>query len=351
MSVLPLPPPLRPSLFGSRQPSLSFSTSWTCSATCSTCSTKSGMPSPSESVRFGASIPSATQWTQKCGPQAGELRRLRARCRRCGWDRGRRSAAPRASVGRGCGAMNGFWLGEARLGTAVGQAARGRGGRGQRRPASRSAATERPTRWRRRSRIGGTLASASARSARRGRRYFAGDRPRRPMRVALAQIDPTVGDIDGNAAKIAEWIGRARDDGRRADDLPRALRPRLPGRGPLPEAPLPRRQPARGRGAGARGRAGHHRRWSASPSRSPAAATPATPTTRLAVLADGAVAGRLPQEPAAQLRRLRRAALLRPRRRAADDRGRRRAGRADDLRGRLGAGPAGAGRGRARARS
>ncbi|HEY0390537.1 MAG TPA: NAD+ synthase [Solirubrobacterales bacterium] len=33
------------------------------------------------------------------------------------------------------------------------------------------------------------------------------------MRVALAQIDPTVGDIDGNAAKIAEWIGRARGDG------------------------------------------------------------------------------------------------------------------------------------------
>jgi NAD+ synthase (glutamine-hydrolysing) len=29
------------------------------------------------------------------------------------------------------------------------------------------------------------------------------------MRVALAQIDPTVGDIDGNAAKISEWIGRA----------------------------------------------------------------------------------------------------------------------------------------------
>jgi NAD+ synthase (glutamine-hydrolysing) len=29
------------------------------------------------------------------------------------------------------------------------------------------------------------------------------------LRVALAQIDPTVGDIDGNAAKIAEWIGRA----------------------------------------------------------------------------------------------------------------------------------------------
>jgi NAD+ synthase (glutamine-hydrolysing) len=33
------------------------------------------------------------------------------------------------------------------------------------------------------------------------------------MRVALAQIDPTVGDVDGNAAKVAEWIGRAREEG------------------------------------------------------------------------------------------------------------------------------------------
>ena len=33
------------------------------------------------------------------------------------------------------------------------------------------------------------------------------------MRVALAQIDPTVGDIDGNAAKIGEWIERARGGG------------------------------------------------------------------------------------------------------------------------------------------
>jgi NAD+ synthase (glutamine-hydrolysing) len=33
------------------------------------------------------------------------------------------------------------------------------------------------------------------------------------LRVALAQIDPTVGDLDGNAAKIAEWIDRtARED-------------------------------------------------------------------------------------------------------------------------------------------
>jgi NAD+ synthase (glutamine-hydrolysing) len=33
------------------------------------------------------------------------------------------------------------------------------------------------------------------------------------LRVALAQIDPTVGDIDGNAAKVAEWIGRAAAEG------------------------------------------------------------------------------------------------------------------------------------------
>src|ERR1700749_614264 len=33
------------------------------------------------------------------------------------------------------------------------------------------------------------------------------------MRVALAQINPTVGAIDANAAKVAEWIGRARDGG------------------------------------------------------------------------------------------------------------------------------------------
>jgi glyoxylate reductase/D-3-phosphoglycerate dehydrogenase len=34
-----------------------------------------------------------------------------------------------------------------------------------------------------------------------------------PLRVALAQIDPTVGDIAGNAAKIADRIGRAKEAG------------------------------------------------------------------------------------------------------------------------------------------
>jgi NAD+ synthase (glutamine-hydrolysing) len=34
-----------------------------------------------------------------------------------------------------------------------------------------------------------------------------------PLRVALAQINPTVGDLPGNSRKIKEWIGRARDEG------------------------------------------------------------------------------------------------------------------------------------------
>jgi NAD+ synthase (glutamine-hydrolysing) len=33
------------------------------------------------------------------------------------------------------------------------------------------------------------------------------------LRVALAQVNPTVGDIDGNARLVSEWIGRARDAG------------------------------------------------------------------------------------------------------------------------------------------
>jgi NAD+ synthase (glutamine-hydrolysing) len=33
------------------------------------------------------------------------------------------------------------------------------------------------------------------------------------VRVALGQINPTVGDIDANAAKVAEWIARARAEG------------------------------------------------------------------------------------------------------------------------------------------
>src|SRR5436190_2047655 len=33
------------------------------------------------------------------------------------------------------------------------------------------------------------------------------------IRIALAQVDPTVGDLDGNAALLAEAIGAAREQG------------------------------------------------------------------------------------------------------------------------------------------
>jgi NAD+ synthase (glutamine-hydrolysing) len=48
------------------------------------------------------------------------------------------------------------------------------------------------------------------------------------LRVALAQIDPTVGDVDGNAAKVAEWIGRAEAEGAELTIFPELCIPGYP---------------------------------------------------------------------------------------------------------------------------
>src|ERR1700710_3221109 len=48
------------------------------------------------------------------------------------------------------------------------------------------------------------------------------------MRIALAQIDSTVGDVDANAAKIAEWIGRARAAGAELAIFPELCVPGYP---------------------------------------------------------------------------------------------------------------------------
>jgi NAD+ synthase (glutamine-hydrolysing) len=48
------------------------------------------------------------------------------------------------------------------------------------------------------------------------------------LRIALAQIDPTVGDLDGNAAKIAEWIGRAAAEGAELAIFPELCLPGYP---------------------------------------------------------------------------------------------------------------------------
>ena len=76
--------------------------------------------------------------------------------------------------------------------------------------------------------------------------------------------------------------------GRRAGDLPRALHPRLPGRGPLPEAPLPR-APTSARSRSSPPRCRGSRPWSASPSRSPTRGDSRHAYNSIAVLADGAV--------------------------------------------------------------
>jgi NAD+ synthase (glutamine-hydrolysing) len=48
------------------------------------------------------------------------------------------------------------------------------------------------------------------------------------LRIALAQIDPTVGDLDGNAAKIADWMGRAVAEGAQLAIFPELCLPGYP---------------------------------------------------------------------------------------------------------------------------
>jgi NAD+ synthase (glutamine-hydrolysing) len=48
------------------------------------------------------------------------------------------------------------------------------------------------------------------------------------IRIGLAQINPTVGDIDANTSKIADWIGVARDGGARVVVFPELCVPGYP---------------------------------------------------------------------------------------------------------------------------
>jgi NAD+ synthase (glutamine-hydrolysing) len=48
------------------------------------------------------------------------------------------------------------------------------------------------------------------------------------LRIALAQIDPTVGDLDGNTVKIAEWIDRAAAEGAELAIFPELCLPGYP---------------------------------------------------------------------------------------------------------------------------
>ena len=155
------------------------------------------------------------------------------------------------------------------------------------------------------------------------------------LRLATAQLDPVVGDLAGNVGRIAGRPGpRPRRPGRDLCALPGAGRHRVPARGPAAQARLRGRQ--RGRvwtrwprppatawpwsGSSSRwvaadpaARAGTEATWAGDGGRPPARLANAA-----AVCAGGPRRRRLPQATAAQLRRLRRAALVRPGRRAAD---------------------------------
>jgi NAD+ synthase (glutamine-hydrolysing) len=48
------------------------------------------------------------------------------------------------------------------------------------------------------------------------------------VRIALAQIDPTVGDVEGNAAKVGEWISRAAAEGAELTVFPELCVPGYP---------------------------------------------------------------------------------------------------------------------------
>ena len=153
-----------------------------------------------------------------------------------------------------------------------------------------------------------------------------------PLRLALAQINPTVGDLEGNAAKISHYIERARDAGAEL-----VLFPELALSGYPPEDLLLKEHFLRAN---------------------------AEALTELATGVEGIVAivgfpertedvfncGRgdrrrrrphdLPQDAPVELRRGRRRALFPGRTRRGGDRPRRRPDRADRVRGHVGAGRA-----------
>ena len=98
-----------------------------------------------------------------------------------------------------------------------------------------------------------------------------------PLRIALAQVDVAVGDLDGNADIVSTWVARARDAGRRPRRLPGDGPHRLPARGPRP-APLVRRrgeaEAPRARRPGSRTRARETSRSSSATSTAPTSRRP-----------------------------------------------------------------------------
>ena len=153
------------------------------------------------------------------------------------------------------------------------------------------------------------------------------------VRLALAQLNVVVGDLDGNVEKIVGAVREAERAGADARRPARARGHRLPAGGSPPAAGV-RARCARGR---RRGRARVHADSRAH--RRPCV-RPRSRQCRVR-LRGRRGARRVPQAVPPELRGLRRAPLLRARPRAPAAPARRRPRRADDLRGRLAARPAG----------
>ena len=153
------------------------------------------------------------------------------------------------------------------------------------------------------------------------------------MRIALAQINTTVGDLDGNRALIVSRLERGARRRRGPRPLPRARSDLLPARGSAPAARLRARGEAVARGdrgrddrnLGARRGAVVRRR----------------PLQRVCDLRRRRGEGGLPEALPAELRGVRRGALLRRRARPRAPAARRGTRRRDDLRGHVAARPAG----------
>ena len=106
----------------------------------------------------------------------------------------------------------------------------------------------------------------------------------RRIRVALAQVNPTVGALEANARLVIDGMDRARALGCRHRGLPRAGAHRLPARGPPVQAGLHRGQPARrSRDVAAASRGPHVRgRLRGPDARTSATPPPCSTTARIA---------------------------------------------------------------------
>ncbi len=163
------------------------------------------------------------------------------------------------------------------------------------------------------------------------------------LRLALAQINPTVGDVEGNTRLASESIAAATAAGAQLVVLPELCLSGYP-----PEDLVLRRDFLDSIGDALHSLAAEVEGITAlvgfperidrpeEPRRNPIIDAVAPPAhNSLAVLAGGEVTAVYRKTPPAELRDLRRAPLLRARSRAARDRRRRRRGRAHDLRGHL----------------